>query len=255
MQISLLFFLSLPWLSGTVHSFPVISPVLIRGGGVAEQKGVFLLRNKRKNSALAVAAKPVLEEKAKPKKKRSIFVTLWIHLISIFLLVNSRVENCWPAALTTVSFSKLSFIHAISAMLFSGSIITTTVLEWLVVTSRDAAVQQFWFDKVPQVEKWIVIPALTGSMVSGVGQAFSHYGSLRHAPRHVKSTMHVLTLFGLWWGITDRTTQSKAHEMALKQRGSLDSQIPSVFQQRRISNVISCVFLVALYGIMILKPR
>ena len=254
MKIPFLFLLSVVWLSGTAHSFPVVSPVLVRGDGHAEHKDMFLQNTYHQtNSALTASVSPLVQA---PKKKHSIAVTLWIHLISIFVLANYRLDQCWPAALTSITTANLSYIHAISAMLFSGSIITTTVLEWLVVSSRDAAVQQFWFDKVPRVEKWIVIPALTGSMVAGVAQTFAYYGTLRHAPRHVKSSMHVLTLFGLWWGITDRTTQRKAHDTALQQQqGSLDSHIPTVFQQRRVSNVVSCLFLVVLYGIMILKPK
>lgn len=243
---SSLVFLCFLWFSETAHSFSVVSPALVRGGGRAV--GGFHFREK--NSALT-ANQPISTEKS--KKKRSIAVTLWIHVISVFVLVNYRLEHCWPAALAAVSFSKLSLIHAISAMLFSGSIVTTTVLEWMVVKSRDATVQQFWFDKVPQVEKWIVLPALTGSMVSGVAQAFQNYGGVRHAPRHVKGSLHLLTLFGLWWGVTDRSTQAKAQEAAALEQRSLD--IPTVFQQRRVSNIVSCLFLVALYGVMILKPR
>ncbi len=253
MKISFILLSLFSWAPGTADSFPLVSSFLVKKGGLSEQhnRGV-TLENQRTNTDLTI--EPALEEVSKPKKKRSILVTLWIHLISVFILANYRLEHCWPAALASVSVSQLSFVHVVSAMLFSGSIITTTVLEWLVVAGRNAAVQQFWFDKVPQVEQFLVIPALTGSMVSGVAQAYAYYGSLRSAPRHVKSSMHVLTLFGLWWGITDRTTQGIAYEAAFQPPGvALD--IPAVFQQRRISNIVSCLLLVVLYGIMILKPR
>ncbi len=259
MKISFILLSLLSWIPRTADSFPLVASFLVRKGGLSEQHNHSVsLENQRTGTDLAVTIEPAREEVFKPQKKHSILVTLWIHLISVFVLANYRLESCWPTALASVSVSQLSFVHALSAMLFSGSIITTTVLEWIVVAGQDAAVQQFWFEKVPQVERFLVIPALTGSMVSGVAQAFAYYGSLRYAPRHVKSSMHVLTLFGLWWGTTDRTTQGKAYEAAFQQPGNgvaRNNNVPAVFQQRRISNIVSCLFLVVLYGIMILKPR
>ena len=112
-------------------------------------------------------------------------------------------------------------------------------------------VYHFWFRIAPRIEQWMVLPALTGSIVSGITQAALRYGSLRLAPRHVKSSLHILLLFGLWWGVTDRKTQRRAQEVkAMEPEGPL----PGVLRQRRISNVVSCAFLVALYATMVLKP-
>ena len=245
----------------------------------------------------------------KPRKASSRLVTtLWIHVISIFILVNSSTRimatGCWPAALTTrVSLSVWRLMHAVAAMVFAGSIVTTTVVEWMVVrwynnhrdnnqtssrTSKDAAWTpdtwlHFWFPTAASVEQWLVLPALTLSIVSGVTQAAISYQHLSRAPRHVKSSLHLLVLFGLWWGVTDRTTQrTVAQQLALLRTDDNDdntedkdpsSTTPSmtpisteepsnttanllgrVLWQRRISNVVSCAFLVALYAVMVLKP-
>ena len=181
---------------------------------------------------------------------RSAFVDIWPVAISIFIAIN-YFRSCWPAALAEVPFSTLNLIHAISGMLFAGCIITTTVLEWMVIESGNMSTQRLWFEKVPVVEEWIVLPALTGSIVSGIGNACVRYGSFRMAPFHVQSTLFFLLAFGLWWGFTDRPTQAKA-VAALE--NSVGEERPTILQLRRISNFISCVFLIVLYGIMVLKP-
>jgi len=216
---------------GPPHAAPpaAVNPSAISGGG---QEG---------EASASVPTK---------KRKKSLGVTLWIHVLSIFILANYR-QHCWPAFLVTVPKQVWTFVHAISGMMFAGSIITTTILEWIVVSKRTEPVASFWFHQVPKVEKAVVLPALTGSIVSGVVQAFQNYGSLKLAPIHIKSTLHLLTLFGLWWGITDRTTQGEAERQA---KDIDENNVPKVFMRRRISNVVSCVFLVALYAIMALKP-
>ena len=249
-------------------------------------------------------------------------VTLWIHLISIFVVVNSSTRittpaaaGCWPAVMATrVSLSFWRFIHAVAATVFAGSIVTTTVVEWNVVrswyynnhfhrnnndnassssTSRGADssspeewLLRFWFATAASVEQWLVLPALTLSIVSGVAQAAITYQHLSLAPRYVKSSLHILLLFGLWWGVTDRTTQrtvtqqlwfvSDNHNqdengswstttttttpspivmpMPEEKQRSPTNLLGKVLRQRRISNVVSCAFLVALYAVMVLKP-
>jgi hypothetical protein len=205
------------------------------------------------------------EPKKNKKRKKSLFAVAWVHVMSIFIILNYRSAAVCskPAILGQIPFAALSFIHAISGMLSSGSIVTTTLLEWLVVkhenNDKNQSVYKFWFTNVPKVEQMIVIPALSGSMISGIGQAFSKYGSLKLAPKHVKSSLHVLFLFGLWWGLTDRTTQIKAQEYAdsstnFQGMDEVTTKLPPVFRQRRISNLVSCIFLVVLYGMMVLKP-
>jgi len=147
-------------------------------------------------------------------------------------------------------------------MVFAGSILTTTVLEWNLFDGNDSNDEKplspdasrqgttaFFLNNLFKIETLLVLPALTGSIVSGVAQAFLSYGSLRYAPRHVKASLHLLLAFGLWWGFTDRRTQ-----------GDLERAVASgdfrakVWRRRRISNVVSCLFLVGMYSIMILKP-
>ena len=182
-------------------------------------------------------------------------VTLWVAGMSAFIVRNYQSSMpFWPAPLLETSFSILSLIHAVSGMLFAGTIITTTLLEWIVVASKDKAVNQFWFQHAPGVEKAFVLPGLTGSIVSGIAQAFQSYGSLNHAPLHVKSAVHLLALFGVWWGATDRATQSKAYQAAMETNDPKDDSIPAVMIYRRVSNLVSCAFLMALYAVMVLKP-
>lgn len=184
-------------------------------------------------------------------KRKSRAVTLWVHAVSIFLLANYR-SACWPAFLIRIPLPVWNLVHSVSGMLFSGSVITTTILEWTVVATGERDVSKFWFEQVPKVEKAVVLPALTGSMISGVAQAFLRYESLRMAPRHIKSTMHLLFLFGIWWGVTDRHTQSKAQQVV--EEDTSRGRLPGVLRVRRISNVVSCLFLVVIYAIMVLKP-
>jgi hypothetical protein len=186
----------------------------------------------------------------KKKNKSRLVTTVWVHVVTIFIVANYRLK-CWPAFLVRVPLATWSLLHAVSGMLFAGSIITTTILEWIVVSSRDQSVNSFWFQQVPKVEQMVVLPALTGSIISGVAQAFLNYKSLRHAPRHVKSSLHILFLFGVWWGVTDRRTQGKAQEATFE---SNSDKLPTVMLQRRVSNSVSCGFLIALYAVMVLKP-
>ena len=130
-------------------------------------------------------------------------------------------------------------------------------MEWIVVQCRISSVLKFWFQKVEFFETILVLPALTLSIVSGVAQAFYDYGHLRMAPKHVKGSLHLLFLFGLWWGFTDRTTQRKARvavEEQLEEGDNHTKEVPDVLFQRRWSNVVSCIFVLALYAVMALKP-
>jgi hypothetical protein len=145
-------------------------------------------------------------------------------------------------------------VHQLSAMAFAGTILATTLLEWVVVQSKESSVHQFWFTQAPRVEMALVLPGLTGFLVSGVALAFQNYGSLVHAPFHIQWVMHLLTWSGLWWGLTDVTTQSKALDAATMATQDSSNAIPRVLLFRRFSNLVSCGFLAALYAIMVLKP-
>lgn len=200
---------------------------------------------------------------------RNVGMLLWITSISAFLVLNfASTSSSWPTALLVESVPRRvwCFIHAVCGMLFSGTIIATTVLEWLVVASQDRTVLQFWFSHVETTETAMVLPALTGSIVSGVAQAFQDYGLLKQAPIHIKGGFHLLLTFGLWWALTDRTTQQTARQITKLQQADADikndnhdnlkdnKMLMRVFRIRRWSNVVSCLFVVALYAIMVLKP-
>jgi hypothetical protein len=187
---------------------------------------------------------PTSANNTKPNKRKKFFLTLWIHALSGFVVTNYARTTVWPRCLLGFPLIAWNLVHGLSAMMFAGGIITTTLLEWN-LSMKESNV----FPKLLQVETVLVLPALTGSIISGVAQAFHSYASLRHAPSHVKSALHVLLLFGLWWGLTDRRSQAKI-EKAMEQ-GEFDE---TMLAGRRISNLVSCGFLLALYGIMILKP-
>ena len=190
-----------------------------------------------------ITSAPTLEKKHKKKK---FWITLWIHVLSVFVVTNYVRNSIWPAFLLAFPLKGWNLIHSLSNMAFAGGILTTTLLEWN-ISNKDSE----FFPKLLKVESILVLPALTGSLLSGVAQSFHSYASLRHAPRHVKSAIHILLLFGLWWGLTDRKSQSKV-ERAMDE-GTFDES-SSMRQGRRVSNLVSCLFLVTLYSFMILKP-
>lgn len=216
-------------------------------------------------------------KKTKKKLSSSFYVTMWVHVLSAYIVVANYWSICWPSnIILRIPFPVLSFVHAISAMLFSGGIITTTVIEWIVLQnyvrnnnnnndnhnkSSVGSFFTFWFLNVPKIEQMIVLPAITGSVISGIGQAFLKYGNLKSAPIHIKASFHLFLLFGIWWGITDRRTQRQAQRIITTTSSSTTtddntlSSLHPVFFQRRISNVVSCFLVLVLYGIMILKPK
>ena len=148
-----------------------------------------------------------------PSGEKSIRLSVWLVSISAFIIANSR--GPWPAFLVTaLNFSQWSFLHAISSMLFGGTIILSALIEYIVITARKTLVIKFWFLGVPErLDVNLVLPALAGAIVSGVTQTNILYGGLASAPKHVVGALHLLCTFGLWWGITDVTTQRKTSQM------------------------------------------
>eukprot|EP00957_Ditylum_brightwellii_P053668 4066426-Ditylum_brightwellii.AAC.1 len=150
-----------------------------------------------------------------------------------------------------------------TGMLFAGGIILTTCMEQLVVSTKDTAVLKCWFQRVPILDCSIVLPGLTLAMVSGVFSTVHRYGSLAIAPMYIKMVFYTLAAFAAWWGVTDLSTQPKATTAlegwaaARKELGEEceeNNELPDVVHLRKISNIVSCFFVVALYAIMTLKP-
>ena len=177
----------------------------------------------------------------------------WIASLSSFLLINNYVGP-WPSALfDNVPVQYFGLAHALGGMMFAGGIVLTTMIEWLVVSSKQPKIFQFWFDKAPGLDSLVVLPALTTSILSGVGLAVDHYDRLGDAPFHVVASISTLLAFAVWWAATDLTTQSAANE-AVKTWSDEGGSVPSILNWRRASNVVSCGFVFALYAIMVLKP-
>lgn len=186
---------------------------------------------------------------------------VWMGGLTAFLLINNFVGP-WPANLiTNTPVEYFGLVHALGGMLFAGGIVLTTLIEWLVVSSKNPGVLKFWFGKVPKLDSFVVLPALTASIVSGVGLSVDHYDSLGDAPTHVVAAISTLLAFAGWWAITDLTTQGAADTAVQEWQGTKinidgtsEENVPSIVKLRRASNVVSCFFVVALYAIMVLKP-
>jgi hypothetical protein len=191
------------------------------------------------------------------KLVEAVMLVAWAASISAFILVNNFIGP-WPEQMAMVPERVWFVLHMLGGMLFGGGIILTTAIEWLVAHNRNSPVLQFWFDKVPLLDAAIVLPALTVAMISGTGLAIEHYGGLARAAPHVAVVFYALIFFAAWWGLTDLTTQGKAltdvNEWAIQSTQDPKLDIPPVVEQRKISNVVSCLFILALYGIMTFKP-
>ena len=155
-------------------------------------------------------------------------------------------------------------IHSVSGMLFGGGIILSTCIEWLVAESKDISVMNFWFDKVPSLDVFIVLPALSMAILSGGGLAAIRYDGLGESPFHVRLALMVFVSFAGWWAATDVTTQRPTQHALSEQVAQMQGggsfaddesrDVPRIVQLRKISNVVSCILVLALYAIMLLKP-
>lgn len=151
-------------------------------------------------------------------------------------------------------------IRKIKIKITGGGVILTTCIEYMVAQTKNSSVLQFWFDKVPLLDMAIVLPGLTLSMVSGTGLAVVRYGGLSHAPQHILMAFWALVVFAVWWGLTDLTTQGSALNAVLAATAENENNInemekvPDEVTGRIVSNVVSCVLVLLLYGIMVLKP-
>lgn len=192
------------------------------------------------------------------KKVELIFLGLWGIAISGFILINN-FSGPWPLFMKAVPERWFFLSHMIGGMLFGGGIILTTCIERLVAKSQDPKILQFWFDKVPELDGLIVIPALTISMVSGTGLSIVRYGGLNIAPPHVDAIFWTLIAFMSWWAATDLTTQGTALKAVERmyeryEDGETGLETPKVVVDRHFSNVVSCFFILTLYSFMVLKP-
>jgi len=185
-------------------------------------------------------------------------IIAWAVTISYFLITNF-VSGPWPESLLSSNRDEWRLVHAISSMLFGGTIVISTIIEWLVVASKNSAVISFWFNQVPALDGAIVLPALTGAIISGVAQANQDYGSLREAPKYIIGSLHVLLTFAVWWVLTDVTTQYSAKQAVAEWSNDGNAKqsnvdVPRLLKTRRWSNIGSCLFVNALFILMALKP-
>jgi hypothetical protein len=251
------------------------------------------------------------DNNSKGKKSTSKAIKIWVHLLSVFVIfsylqplnvpdaatpssittavlgVLSTVSTMVTSLITLLPVNVWSLIHALSGMVFGGSILCTTAVEWMwpdelhqMVSERadqqtsspsiDDLSLQLLVNKMATktlfpMEGKLVLPGVTGSMISGIAQSFYNYGSLRLAPRHVKSSLHLLFLFGLFWAYSDRKSQQDLLDLAESSNSwttgdgqstkeVVEQEMVSVWKRRRIVNLISCLFVLALYTTMVVKP-
>lgn len=192
------------------------------------------------------------------KKVELILLGIWGVSISAFILINN-FYGPWPLFMKGVPERVFFLSHMIGGMLFGGGIILTTCIERAVAKSQNPQVLQFWFDKVPELDGLIVVPALTVSMISGTGLSIVRYGGLNIAPPHVGAIFWTLIAFLSWWAATDLTTQGTALKAVNRmyeqyENGEEGLQTPKVVVDRHVSNVVSCFFILILYSFMVLKP-
>jgi hypothetical protein len=187
-------------------------------------------------------------------------LVLWMGAISAFVLVNNFVGP-WPEFMGRVPERAWFACHMLAGMLFGGGVVLTTAIEGLVAQNKNGDVLSFWFDKVPLLDAAIVLPGLTLAMISGTGLAIVRYGGLAAAPHHIQVVFWTLVAFAAWWALTDLTTQGGAlaqvNEWAASTAGMDEGSrgdVPPIVRFRKISNVLSCVFVVLLYAEMVFKP-
>ena len=179
---------------------------------------------------------------------------IWMVGLSGFIFANNWIGP-WPLFMKDIPERVFFTGHMLGGMLFGGGIIMTTALEWLVTKNKNPTVLMFYFDKVPLLDMALVLPGLTLAMFSGTGLTITRYGGLGIAPAHIPVVFYILTAFAAWWGATDLATQGKAMRaidewVATNGKGD----IPQIVEDRFWSNIVSCVFVVALYSAMVLKP-
>jgi hypothetical protein len=194
------------------------------------------------------------------KTVEAVALVAWLAAISAFILVNNFIGP-WPEAMTHVPERVFFLLHMLGGMLFGGGVLLTAAIEWLVVGNKNDTVLQFWFDKVPLLDGVIVLPALTVSMISGTGLSIRRYGGLGQAPEHIQAVFYALLAFCAWWAFTDLTTQGKAliavnewTSEGEKAKADEPNDVPNVVELRTISNVVSSLFVIVLYAMMVMKP-
>lgn len=189
----------------------------------------------------------------------AICILVWALSMSAFIIMNAKGTRTRPHLLLhALTRSQWSFVHAVSTMLFSSTTILMVLVEYLIVTSKNASVMRFWFLSIPRrLDAALSSPALTVSIISGVAQAAIDYGGLAESPGHVLGACHLLLIFGLWWAITDVTSQRLATDAVLSMPAEECDvvKVPKVLWLRILSGAVSCGFVVAMYALMVLKPR
>ena len=198
------------------------------------------------------------DEADKAKTVELIALGVWLISLTSFILINNYVGP-FPVFLKQIPERVFFFSHMIGGMLFGGGIILTTCIEKLAANSKNPEVLEFYFSKIPGLDALIVVPAVTVSILSGIGLATVRYGGLMIAPPHISAIFDTLIAFMVWWGLTDLSTQTTAIKAVNEmydsyQAGEKDLETPKVVLDRHFSNIVSCFFVLTLYSLMVFKP-
>jgi hypothetical protein len=212
--------------------------------------------------------------RSRPSWKTALGLGTWFVSLSYFIVRNYKIGPWIP--LPSIGKQVWVLVHAMSNTFFAGGILLSTLLEWLIVREANSSptknpeVINFWFTGkgASRIDKIVVLPALTLSLVSEFVQVANDYGSMAAAPKHIRLAIHILASFATWWIVTDLQTQeiaqarvkdwyqrvatgaaaSSADEVSPKE------DLPKILYWRRFSNMGSCLFVAALFALMTLKP-
>lgn len=212
----------------------------------------------KKSVVVDVDAATRSDEADKAKTFELIALGIWLISLTSFILINNYVGP-FPVFLKQIPERVFFFSHMIGGMLFGGGIILTTCIEKLAANSKNPEVLEFYFSKIPGLDALIVVPAVTVSILSGIGLATVRYGGLMIAPPHISAIFDTLIAFMVWWGLTDLSTQTTAIKAVNEmydsyQAGEKDLETPKVVLDRHFSNIVSCFFVLTLYSLMVFKP-
>lgn len=266
------------FLVGTTRTAPpTLSPLTARE--TTRRCGLSVLQVSHTRNDIDTAKKQKLPRLG-PENKEEPSSSLSLELIGLgailtalttLILVNQFVGP-WPEEVfLAMPPPAWLLLHYLGGVLFAGGIVVTTALEWLVVETTAAGVKDdqndsnsmapvldFLFERVPVMDAALVVPGLGLALVSGIAVATQYYDGLATSPPHIVWAFRVLVAFAIWWAVTDVATQGPAaqavQEWKESRREGGDDPLPPILYRRRLSNIGSCLFVVALYAIMALKP-
>ena len=145
-----------------------------------------------------------------------------------FLLIEFYSSN---VSIPTYLFLPSLIIHILSQKLFTGIVITSSVMELFFYLLDN---YKFYMMIVPYIDEYIVGLLLNIVVASGICLSKIKYG--KKIPRHIHKTIQRLKILGLFWFLFDKTTQNIT---------SFD-----IFYIRMCINIFSCWYIIKIQEYM-----